>query len=439
MENGASPTPSPVRRATFVFIFVTVAIDMLAFGVLIPVLPQLIKSMVGGDTVTAAYWVGMISTTFALLQFVCTPIQGALSDRFGRRPIILLSNLGLGLDFIVMALVQSVPWLMAARVISGATAASFSTANAYIADVTEPAQRAKAFGMLGAAFGIGFVIGPAFGGLLGSIDLRLPFWAAAGLALINFCYGYFILPESLPPEKRSARFDWRHANPIGSLVLIKRYPQVFGLAAVVLLSNLAHYALQSTFVLYADYRYHWGPQQVGYTLTLVGVTSAIAQAVLVGKLTPRFGERNMVLAGIAFGALAFVVQGAASSGWLSLLAVPLLALWGLAGPNEQAIMTRQVDPHEQGRLQGAIASLAALAGIFAPTLHTQVFAAAIGAYAGWHLPGLNFFMSAALLLVAWLIAYRVTDRSHLSMAPASVQSDIDVAIGSVSVDETHIG
>jgi MFS transporter, DHA1 family, tetracycline resistance protein len=439
VENVASPTPPPVRRATFIFIFVTVALDMLAFGVLIPVLPQLIKSMVGGDTVTAAYWVGIISTTFALMQFVFTPIQGALSDRFGRRPIILLSNLGLGLDFVVMALVQSVPWLMAARVISGATAASFSTANAYIADVTEPAQRAKAFGMLGAAFGIGFVIGPAFGGMLGNINLRLPFWAAAALALINFCYGYFILPESLPPEKRSARFDWRHANPIGALVLIKRYPQVFGLAAVVFLSNLAHYALQSTFVLYADYRYHWGPQEVGYTLAFVGVCSAIAQAVLVGKLTPRFGERNMVLVGIVFGMLGFAIQGAASTGWLSLLAIPMLALWGLAGPNEQAIMTRQVDPREQGRLQGAIASLASLAGIFGPTLHTQVFAAAIGAYAGWHLPGMNFFMSAALLIVAWLIAYRVTDRNHLAMAPVSAQTEADVALASASVEETRIG
>src|SRR5690349_4248307 len=250
-----TPPEAPARRrAALIFIFVTVLIDILSFGIIIPVLPHLVEQLAGGGVAKAAMWVGVFGTLFAAIQFACAPIQGALSDRFGRRPVILLSNLGIGVDFLFMALVNTLPLLLIGRCISGMTAASFTTANAYIADVTPPEKRAGAFGMLGAAFGIGFVIGPALGGFLGGIDLRLPFWASSGLALANFCYGYFILPESLPPEQRSPKFDWSHANPLGSLVLLKRYPQVFGLAAVVLLVNSAHYVLPSVFVLYADYR-----------------------------------------------------------------------------------------------------------------------------------------------------------------------------------------
>ncbi|MEO8672387.1 MAG: TCR/Tet family MFS transporter [Tahibacter sp.] len=403
------PTPiTPVRRAAVAFIFVTVAIDILSFGIIIPVLPQLIKQMAGGSTVSAAQWVGLISTIFAIVQFFSSPVQGALSDRFGRRPVILLSNLGLGLDFMLMAVVNTLPLLIVARVISGMTSASFSTANAYIADVTPPEKRAAAFGMLGAAFGIGFVLGPALGGFLGSFDLRLPFWVAAGLALTNFCYGYFILPESLPPERRSPRFLLKHANPIGALGLLRRYPQVAGLAIVVFLSNLAHYVLNTTFVLYADYRYHWGPREVGYTLALVGLCNGLVQAVLIGKLVPRFGERRMLMTGLLFGVFGFAVQGLAPTGMLFLLAIPFLALWGFAGPATQAIMTRQVDPHEQGRLQGAVASLASVAGIIGPGLHTQVFAAFIGVEADLHLPGAAFLLSSLLLLAGLIVAWRVT-------------------------------
>ena len=207
-------------------------IDILSFGVIIPVLPGLVRQFTGGDFAQAAWWVGTFGMLFAAIQFVCTPIQGALSDRFGRRPVILLSCLGLGIDFVLMALAQSLPWLLVARIFSGVFSASFTTANAYIADITPPEKRAQAFGMIGAAFGVGFIIGPIIGGQLGAIDLRLPFWFAAGLALLNFLYGVFVLPESLPKERRTAKFDWSHANPVGSMVLLKRYPQVFGLAAV---------------------------------------------------------------------------------------------------------------------------------------------------------------------------------------------------------------
>jgi DHA1 family tetracycline resistance protein-like MFS transporter len=408
MENNATPTPPAGRRAAVIFIFVTVLIDILSFGVIIPVLPHLIERLAGGGVVRAAMWVGVFGTLFAAIQFVCSPIQGALSDRFGRRPVVLLSNLGIGVDFLFMALVNSIPLLLIGRFFSGAFAASFSTANAYIADITPPDKRAASYGFLGAAFGIGFIIGPAIGGILGDIDLRLPFYAAALLALTNFCYGFFILPESLPPQRRSAKLDWSHANPLGSLFLLKRYRQVFGLATIVLLSNFAHYVFQSVFVLYADYRYGWGERQVGYTLALVGVCNAFVQAWLVRKLVPRIGERATLLTGLIFGGLGFACMALAGNGPLFLVSIPLLALWGLAGPATQALMTSRVDPHEQGRLQGAVSSLASLAGIFAPTVFTQVFALFISEHAPLRLPGAPFLLSAGLLIAGLILAARVT-------------------------------
>ena len=294
-----SPTPAiPRHRAALNFIFVTVMLDMLAFGIIIPVLPHLIVELIGGSISKAAVWAGAFAALFMLMQFVFSPVQGALSDRFGRRTVILISSFGLGVDFIVMALAPVLWLLFVGRAVSGICAASFSTANAYIADITPKEKRAAAFGMLGAAFGIGFIVGPALGGFLGHLHIRLPFWVAAVLSLINFCYGWFVLPESLPKEKRSARFDWRHANPFGAVVLLRRYPQVFGLATVFFLINLAQFSLNSTYVLYTDYRYGWGPQAVGYTLGLVGLCSGLVQAVLVRRLMPRLGERRMILAGL---------------------------------------------------------------------------------------------------------------------------------------------
>jgi MFS transporter, DHA1 family, tetracycline resistance protein len=409
------------RRAALAFIFVTVALDMLAFGVIIPVLPHLIEGFLGGDIASAVTWTGIFGTVFALVQFLCTPLQGALSDRYGRRPVILLSNFGLGIDFLFMALVNTLPLLLVGRVISGITAASISTANAYIADITPPEGRAKAFGMLGATFGIGFVLGPVLGSALSEVDLRAPFYVAAVLALANFCYGWFVLPESLPPEKRTKSLDLKRANPVGSLLLLRRYPQVFGLAAVVLLSQFAHYVLPATFVLYADYRYQWGASAVGWVLALVGICNAIVQAVLIGKIVPRLGERRTLLIGLAFGAFGFAMQGFAATGPLSLLAVPLLALWGLAGPSTQSLMTRQVDPHEQGRLQGAVTSLVSLAGIAAPFVFTQVFAMFIRDRSGWDIPGAAFLLAALLLVAGFVLAWRVTRQPVVTHA---AQTDV---------------
>jgi DHA1 family tetracycline resistance protein-like MFS transporter len=409
MPSSDSALAPPRRRAALAFIFVTVMLDMLAFGIIIPVLPHLIVELIGGNLAQGAVWVGIFATLFMAMQFVCSPIQGTLSDRFGRRTVILISSLGLGLDFVLMALAPALWVLFIGRAISGACAASFSTANAYIADVTPREQRAAAYGMLGAAFGIGFIVGPALGGFLGHLAIRLPFWVAAVLSLVNFCYGFFVLPESLPPDRRSARFDWRHANPFGSLMLLRRYPQVFGLAAVFFLINLAQFSLNSTYVLYTDFRFGWGPQAVGFTLGLVGLCSGLVQAVLVRKLMPWLGERRMILAGLVLCVAGYALFGLAGVAWLFLAGIPVFCLGGMCGPPAQAMITHLVDPREQGRLQGALTSLASLAGIFGPALFANLFALFISDHAPVrHLPGAAFLLAALLLAAAALLALRYT-------------------------------
>jgi len=412
-----NPLPTsdvPRRRAALTFIFVTVMIDMLAFGIIIPVLPHLIVDLIGGSITKAAVWSGGFGALFMLMQFVFSPVQGALSDRYGRRSVILISSFGLGIDFVVMAIAPSLWLLFVGRAISGVCAASFSTANAYIADITPKEKRAAAFGTLGAAFGIGFIIGPALGGFLGHLSIRLPFWIAGVLSLVNFGYGLFVLPESLPKEKRSAAFEWRQANPLGALLLLRRYPQVFGLATVFFLISLAQFSLNSTYVLYTDYRYGWGPQTVGYTLALVGLCSGLVQAVLVRRLMPTFGERRLIVGGLLLCIVGYGFLGFALVAWIFLAGIPFLCLGGLAGPPAQAMMTQQVDPHEQGRLQGALTSLASLAGIFGPALFANTFALFISDHAPVNLPGAAFVLSAVLLLAAAVIALNITRNGRLN-------------------------
>jgi DHA1 family tetracycline resistance protein-like MFS transporter len=395
------------RRAAVAFVFVTVLLDMLAFGIVIPVLPHLVRGFIGGDTASAALVIGVFGSAFALAQFLASPVQGALSDRFGRRPVILLSNTGLALDFVLMALANTVPLLFLGRVIAGITAASVSTANAYIADITPPERRAGAYGFLGAAFGIGFVLGPALGGWAGSIDLRLPFWIAAGLAAANVCWGLFVLPESLPRERR-APFRWRQASPVGSWRLVRAHPRVGGLVAAQVLSQFAHYVLPSTFVLYAFHRYGWGEREVGSVLALVGISNALVQALLVRVLVPKVGEARALLAGLGFGAAGFATMGLAASGPVFLAAIPLLALWGLAGPAAQALMTRRVGADAQGRLQGAVTSFASATGIVAPFLFAGAFAIGVRDGARAELPGAAFLIAATLLVVAALVGWRAS-------------------------------
>jgi DHA1 family tetracycline resistance protein-like MFS transporter len=392
-----------VRQAAFAFIFVTVLLDMLAFGMIIPTFPHLIASFVGGDLARATVWHGLLMTAFMLMQFVFSPVQGALSDHFGRRPVVLASNLGLGLDFILMAVANTLPLLAIGRVLSGVTSASISTANAYVADVTPPEKRAGAFGKLGMAFGIGFVVGPAIGSLLSIIDARAPFWFAATLSLVNFVYGLTVLPESLPPERR-AKFDWKRANPIGSLALLRRYPQVFGLAFVMFLISLAHVVYPSTFVLYADFRFGWGAEMVGYTLSGVGVLAIVVQGGLIKRIIGWLGERGALLFGLGCGTAGFALYGLVPNGYLFWSVMPLAALWGVATPAAQSLMTRQVDPHEQGRLQGAIASLGSVAGIIGPSLFTRVFSHAASQPVSL-LSGATFYLASAMVGLGLLVAY----------------------------------
>ena len=404
-------SPNGARKAALIFIFVTVLIDILAFGLIIPVLPHLVKQFADGGTdvartADAAHWIGWFGFVFSLIQFVTAPIQGALSDRFGRRPVILLSCFGLGVDFIFMALANSLPWLFVGRVISAVFSASFTTANAYIADITPPEKRAQAFGMLGAAFGLGFIVGPALGGWLSVIDLRFPFWGAAFLALCNFVYGWFVLPESLAREHRSAKFDWRHANPLGSLKLLRSYPQIWGLAAVVFLLNLAHFVYPNVFVLFADYRYGWNPETVGSVLALVGVCGVIVQAGLVKHAVKAWGERRALLFGLCAGIVGFTIYGWAPSGAWFLVGIPIMAFWGFAMPATQALVTRQVDRGVQGRVQGALSSLMSLAGILAPQFYTGIFAWFISTKGALHQPGAPFWAAALLMVVALGMGWR---------------------------------
>jgi DHA1 family tetracycline resistance protein-like MFS transporter len=408
--------PATPRRAALAFIFITVVLDMLALGMIVPVLPKLVEDFVGGNTARAAEIYGLFGTVWAAMQFVFSPVLGAMSDRFGRRPVILLSNLGLGLDYIVMALAPSVGWLFLGRVISGITSASTSTAYAYIADVAPPEKRAAGFGMLSAAFGLGFVVGPAIGGVLGNIDPRLPFWVAAGFSFLNYMYGLLVLPESLSPERRE-RFSWRRANPMGSLRLLRSNRELFGLAMVNFIGSIAHEALPTTFVLYAMYRYGWNERTVGLALAAVGVCSAVVGAGLVEPAVARFGERRAMLAGMLAGTAGFTICGVASTGAIFWAGLPVNALWGLSGPPMQGMMTRHVASSEQGQLQGALSSLRGIAFMIGPLVFTNVFASFIGANRDWHLPGAPYLLAALMIAGSMLMAWQVTRTRSIEPEP----------------------
>jgi DHA1 family tetracycline resistance protein-like MFS transporter len=395
----------PVRRAAVAFIFVTILLDTLALGLIIPVLPKLVESFVDNDTAKAAQLFGLFGTAWAAMQLLFSPILGALSDRFGRRPVVLLSNFGLALDYVLMALAPSLTWLFVGRVISGITSASISTSFAYIADITPPERRAAVFGKIGAAFGAGFILGPALGGLLGGMDPRLPFWVAAGLSFANTLYGLLILPESLPRDRR-ASLRWRSANPLGSLHLLRSDPVLVGLSVVNFFAQLAHVVLPSTFVLYATYRYGWDTATVGLTMALVGVCAMAVQGAGVGPIVKRLGEGRALLLGLACGAAGFLIFAVAPTGQLSWLGIPVMALWGVAGAAIQALMTRRVPPDQQGQLQGATSSVQSLSQLVGPFLFTLTFAYFISPQAPVSLPGAPFFLASALLLLSLVIAAR---------------------------------
>ncbi len=399
-------------RRALAFIFCTVSLDVLALGVMIPVLPKIVLGFMGGDTAGAAEMFGVFTTAWALMQFLCSPLLGALSDRYGRRPVILISCLGLGLDYIFMALAPSLLLLLIGRVVSGITSATIGTAFAYIADVTKPEERAKAFGLVGMAFGLGFVVGPAIGGLLGGLDPRLPFWVSAVACLANAAFGWFVLPESLPPEKRMA-FAWKRANPVGSLKLLASHRQLLGLAAVDFLGSLAHQVLPAVFVLYAGYRYGWGETTVGLTLAFVGICTAIVQGLLIGPIVKRLGSRRSVIAGLLAGTVGMSIYGLAATGPWFWVGVPVMAFWGIAGPAVQDMMSRRVSGSEQGQLQGANSASRSIAALIAPGVFAVLFA--------WTLdtvPGAAFLLAGALLAAAAVVTWIVTaERRPAAPAP----------------------
>jgi DHA1 family tetracycline resistance protein-like MFS transporter len=402
-----APKPPPAAsNATVAFIFVTVLIDVLAIGLIIPVLPRLVEQFMGGDTARAASVFGAFGTAWALMQFLCSPILGSLSDRFGRRSVILLSCLGLGLDYVFMALAPSLGWLFVGRLISGITAASFSTALAYVSDVTPPEKRAASFGLMGAAFGLGFVLGPAVGGLLGGLSPRAPFWVSAVLALLNVLYGWFVLPESLPREHRRA-FDWKRANPVGALAVLGTRKGLIGLVGIYGLYMLAHQALQSTFVLYTEHRYHWDARTVGLMLAAVGACTIVVQGALVRFAVARMGERRTLLLGLTGGTLGFLAYALAGTGAAIMASVPIFGLMFFSGPPLQGLMARRVQPNEYGLLQGANASIMGIAGVIGPVLFTQVFAFFLQPHRGVYAPGAPFFLGSALMASAWILAWNV--------------------------------
>ena len=393
------------RSAAMSFVFVTVLLDMVALGIGIPVWPKLILGFTGNNFSSAALVGGAFATIFAVMQFVVSPILGVFSDRVGRRPVILLSNLGTSIDYLIMALAPNLWWLFAGRVLAGITTSSITVASAYVSDVTPPDKRAGAYGLISGAFGVGFVVGPAIGGLLGVHDPRLPFWVAAGLSLVNFLYGLLVLPESLSDEHRNT-FSWQRANPLGSVKMLRRHRELAGLSAVNFIGYIAHEALPQLFVYYAIYAFAWTTGMVGVSLAIVGVITVIISTMVIQPVVNRFGDRRAVIGGLFCAALGYLFY--AGPQVLFWIGIPINMLWMLASSSSQALMTRRVDKNEQGELQGAIGMLRSVAMLIGPGLFTGVFAYSISAHHTWKSPGAAWIMGALMLFGAMVLAWAVT-------------------------------
>ncbi len=414
----AGPPPAaPVKPAGFWFVFLTVVLDMLAIGIIVPVLPNLVKEMAGGSFEEAARWIGLFSASWATMQFLFMPLLGALSDTYGRKGIFLFSNFGQAVACALTALAPGFLVLFLARLVSGAVSGSVSTAYAYVADISAPEQRAARFGQLGAAFGLGFTLGPAIGGQLAQIDIHLPFWAAAAMAFANGIYGLLVLPESLPRERR-VPFVWTKANPVASLSFLARNPQLSGLATIKAIVDLAHASLPSTFVLYGLYRYGWAEDMTGLTLTMVGITQMLVQGGLVGPVIKAVGERVGLLIGMATAIIAYFGYGLAPLGWLFWLVIPIAAFNGLINPSLQSLMTRRVSPSEQGRLQGAIGTVQAAMGVIGPLIFTAVFAWGVDDARAASLPGAPLYLAGALAVIAGILAVIFSRTPHMAASRA---------------------
>jgi DHA1 family tetracycline resistance protein-like MFS transporter len=393
-------------RAALSFVLLTVFIDSLGFGIIIPSLPPVIMELTGEPVSTAARWGGLLMAVYAALQFVMAPVFGALSDRYGRRPILLASLFAFGVDFLLTGLATSMVWLFLGRAFAGVFGASFATAGAYIGDISNDATRARNFGLIGAAWGSGFTLGPVIGGFVAEeIGLRAPFYTAAALALANVAFGFFVLPESLPPERRRP-FEWARANAFGAMRSLSHLPTVAGLLLAVFLYQVAHDSLPAVWMYYVQHKFGWGPSESGWSLTFVGVMTVLVMGVLTGKLVPKLGERRAIVFGFSLMAVGFLAYALVPYGWMIYPAIAIGALGGIANPAMQSVMSREAGPSAQGELQGAIASLAGVAAIISPLFMSELFARFSAPNAPLDLPGAPFLVAAALVVVCMLVGFR---------------------------------
>ena len=407
MTPNSSSTPSgPAKRGpALVFIFVTLLIDVIGLGIIIPVVPKLIEQLIDGNLSEAASYGGWLTAAYAVMQFVFSPILGGLSDQFGRRPVLLFSLFGFGLDYILTGFAPTIEWLFLGRILAGVTGASFTTANAYIADISTPEKRAQNFGLVGAAFGIGFILGPALGGYLGQYGPRVPFFVAAGLSMVNFLYGFFILPESLAPENRRT-FDWRRANPVGSLMNLGRYPVILGLVASLVLIYIASFAVQGTWTFYTMEKFKWDEKTVGWSLATIGLAFAIVQGGLSRIIIPKLGQQRSVYVGLLFSALGFALFAFATQSWMMFAILGIYAMGGIAGPSVQGIISGQVPANEQGEVQGALTSLTSTTSIIGPVIMANLFSYFTATNAPVYFPGAPYLLGSILTIISAFLAWR---------------------------------
>ncbi len=392
-------------KASMYFIFATILLDVIGIGLIIPVLPKLVTIFCNNDLSNAAKYSGVLIGVYALMQFIFAPIMGGLSDQYGRRPILLASMFGFGLDYLLLAFAPNIAWLFVGRVIAGITGASFTTANAYIADISDDSNRTQNFGMVGAAFGLGFIIGPVIGGFLASYDIKLPFFIASALSMINWLYGYFVLPESLPLEKRR-QFDIKRANPIGSLLRLKKYPNILGMLAALVCLFIGGQVHPSTWALFTMKEFQWNEMQIGFSLAFVGLAIGFVQGFLIRITTPKFGRDKSIIIGLLAYIIGFFLFSTASQGWMMYAFMIPFALGGLATPNIQSAISGQVNPNEQGELQGSLTSIMSLTAFVGPIMHTNLFAYFSKPDAIVYYPGAAFLMGSVLSVFALLIYMR---------------------------------
>lgn len=422
VSNHAEQGPPSGRKRALIFIFATLTLNSMGIGIILPVIPSLLDELTPGGIATAATWGGALSVAYALMQFLVGPTLGNLSDGYGRRPVLLISIGMLAIDYLIMALASSLLMLFVGRILAGLSAATFSTASAYIADVSSKEDRAKNFGLIGASFGIGFVFGPAIGGLLGEYGTRAPFFAAAAFSLLNFIYGYFVLPETLPREKRRA-FDWRRANPLGAAIRIAKYPSVQILLWALFLFDISHFVYPAIWSYYTQAAFGWGPFENGLSLATVGIGFAIVQGFLIRFLEPKLGPMRTLYVGLGANLVAFSLLAIINQGWMVYAGLPFAALGALATPAFTALLANQMDDDAQGELQGIIASFTAIAMVLCPLVMTQVFAYFTSPDAPVFMPGSPFALSAILILLSLVLTVAGLRRMKRDKEEANVQRD----------------